>query len=61
MTKIETLTFEYEHCGECPCLLIYFTPGHNGCDRMDPTRKIANLWGDIADWCPLEEKKDAKV
>jgi len=58
--KIETITLEYEHCGEC-----------SHCDMRDGKwvclltgRKVANyrLWHKpIPDWCPLPDKEDTKI
>ncbi len=56
MTKIETLVFEYKHCGECPAALVGFDKEINACDRGQ--RIIPALWGDIPDWCPLETKEE---
>jgi len=56
MSKIETITFEYNHCGECPNAN---GGGHNYksyCDKKE--KKINNLWGKIPKWCPLEDKVD---
>ncbi len=58
MTKIETIIFEYEHCGECPCALVEFETGEGECDRGECRRIIPDLWGDIPDWCPLETKEE---
>ncbi len=61
MTKIETITYEYEHCGECPWVLARFDSDKHWCEKEE--RIIPDLWGDIPDWCPLETKevKNAKV
>uniref|UniRef100_A0A6H1ZEL4 Uncharacterized protein n=1 Tax=viral metagenome TaxID=1070528 RepID=A0A6H1ZEL4_9ZZZZ len=59
--KQQTLTFYYEHCGECPNVLDYFD--HNKKDfrcelskRGRGNRIIPTLWGEIPGWCPLENK-----
>lgn len=51
MTKIETITEEYNHCGEC---------WHAGdvCNLTD--RKIPDMWGKIPSWCPLPDKETDK-
>ena len=56
MTKIETIIFEYEHCGECPYGSQQF--GKHRCCKEQRVRMIPDLWGDgdIPDWCPLETK-----
>lgn len=61
MIKQETITFEYEHCGECPNVLGWIDTGKEGnrCDRGKRTRIIKDLWGKIPDWCPLPDKKEA--
>jgi len=55
MIKQETLTFYYEHCGEC-----------SNCDTdskdrwkcLLKRRIIPDLWGEIPKWCPLESKME---
>ena len=58
MTKKETITFQYEHCEECS--------NRSGPKYMKWTcsktrRIIPDLWGDIPDWCPLEEVETVTV
>ena len=57
--KVETITFEYEHCAECPNTLM----DYNGdwCDRNQCRKRIPYLWGDIPDWCPLETKEEGEL
>jgi len=55
MAKIETLTFEYEHCGECSNAGL--KRGGNYCVKTK--RTIPDVWGKIPDWCPLEDKKES--
>ena len=60
MTKKETVTFEYEHCGECPHAedrmdgnyLCYV------CTRRKRNKSIKDLWGEIPNWCHLENSND---
>ena len=54
MTKIETITYEYEHCGGCPSSY-WLDTGKEKCAKR--RRIIPDLWGDIPDWCPLETKE----
>jgi len=55
VAKIETITFKYEHCGECPHCGGWDYP----CDICDLTKKkTPSIWGKIPKWCPL---KDAEV
>ena len=61
MTRIETLTFEYEHCSECPNILDWFDTGKRG-DRCEKAKRgrgyriIKDMSGEIPKWCPLEKK-----
>ena len=48
MTKIEAVSFEYEHCGDC------YHAYDKTCDLTG--KKIPEMWGKIPDWCPLENK-----
>ena len=57
MTKIETVTQEIEHCGECPHVDWNTAPKKHYCIRKE-LRKIPDLWGEIPDWCPLETKEE---
>lgn len=57
--RIETVTFEYEHCGECPhpgFLVADFDPRCRLAKHGRGNRIIKDLWGEIPDWCPLEKK-----
>ena len=54
MVKIETLTFEYTHCGGCPNS--DYGPEYEGCQKTG--KAIPNIWGEIPPWCPLENKKE---
>ena len=53
--KIETITFEYQHCGECPNTISSRDTTKWYCEKMD-NKKIPDLWGEIPKWCPLEDK-----
>tara|TARA_Y100000310_G_C20358316_1_gene657748 strand:- start:393 stop:566 length:174 start_codon:yes stop_codon:yes gene_type:complete len=57
MTKIETITFEYEECGMC--LNTDFAPTRKNKHRhkcLKAGKVIPKLWDEIPKWCPLEEK-----
>ncbi len=56
--KVEKITLEYRHCGECPHLRDWFDTGKAGYRCSKKRRIIPDLWGDIPDWCPLETKKE---
>jgi len=52
----ETLTFEYECCGECPYVASGMSKWY--CERMD-MKRIPDLWNEpIPSWCPLEDKPE---
>ena len=51
MKKKETWTEEYAHCGECPYVDGGF--GRHGCAKK--SKVIKDLWGEIPEWCPLED------
>ncbi len=55
MTKTETITFEYEHCGGCPNVLD-IRPGKWKC-MLGRREIIHDIWGKIPDWCPLPDKE----
>ena len=59
MKKKETITFQYEHCGECPNVIDWYNVGKKkwmAGYRCGKTRKlIKDLWGEIPEWCPLED------
>ena len=57
MKKKETWTEEYEHCGECPYTSDWFDTGKEGyrCDKVKRVRIIKDLWGEIPEFCPLED------
>ena len=57
MTKIDTITVEYEHCGECPYSEGGFGAGYR-CSKDRRKRILEKMWGDIPDWCPLETKEE---
>lgn len=61
--KVETLTFEYEHCGECPNVFDWCDTGKKGyrCNRGKRIRIIPDLWGKIPDWCPLPNKVEPVI
>ena len=54
--KVETITFEYEHCGECT------NADYRGDGKkykcLLKKRLIPDLWGEIPDWCPLPDKEE---
>ncbi len=58
MKKKETLTVEFEHCGECSWAFDFPERDVEGyrCDNSKHLRVriIKDLWGEIPDWCPLE-------
>jgi len=57
--KQETITFEYEHCGECPNADYCPIKGNTHRYRCFKTKyKIPDLWGEIPKWCPLEDKRE---
>lgn len=60
MTKLDTITFEYAYCGECPHVLDWLDEGKLGhrCGREGQTRLIPNPWSGIPDWCPLPDKEE---
>jgi len=53
--RIETVTYEYEHCSECPHVLDYFDTGKKGWRCELKRRIIKEIWGEIPEWCPLDE------
>ena len=58
--KIETITFEYEHCGECPNCGCFEGSNDYWCvliekDTLTLREKIPDLWGEIPEWCPLPD------
>ena len=55
MTKIETIIFKIEHCGECSHVDWNTAPKKHYCSLKE-LWKIPKLWGEIPSWCPLEEK-----
>jgi hypothetical protein len=58
MTKLETITFEYEHCGECSNAdWSGLEPRKHYC-LLKKRKKIPELWGQIPKWCPLPDKVD---
>jgi len=54
MTKIEVLTFEYEHCAECSNVDESTRKGKWKC--LLQRKIVPELWGDIPGWCPLPDK-----
>ena len=65
MKKIETIEFEYEHCGDCSNSEIIGSPIEVATAEeikkirwycLKTGKKIPVLWGEIPKWCPLEEK-----
>ena len=60
MTRKETITFDYEHCGECSDIEMIFPAKkllEYGCCKAKGKRIIPDIWGDIPDWCPLPDKE----
>ena len=59
MTKVDTHTFEYNHCGECPEVLDYHDTGKKGhrCGKLKRVRILGDIWGPIPSFCPLPDKK----
>ena len=53
MIRKETITFYYEHCGDCP-YPIQTSEGKEKCRKKN--RIIPDVWEEIPDWCPLEVK-----
>lgn len=60
----ETITFEYNHCGECPHP-VDFVGGDkllkHRCGKDEEVRFLLNIWGGIPDWCPLEIKDEKQT
>ena len=57
--KVETITYEYEHCGVCSNAYGDPTPKKSyRCKCLKTGRVIPDIWGDIPDWCPLPDKED---
>ena len=52
MDKQETLTFYYTRCGECPNA--GDNPEYSFCLKK-ASKKITDLWGEIPEFCPLED------
>ena len=53
--RIETIIYEYEHCGECSnCDWSGLEPKKNFC-LLKKRKKIPAIWGNIPKWCPLPE------
>ena len=59
MTKIDSLVHVFDHCGDCQHALDWIDTGKKGdrCGKGKRLRIIKDLWGEIPDFCPLEEKK----
>ena len=61
MTKIETIISEIEHCRECSSVestwICSKSPAY--CSKFTPPKRLnkEKLWGEIPDFCPLEEGK----
>uniref|UniRef100_A0A6M3IIC8 Uncharacterized protein n=1 Tax=viral metagenome TaxID=1070528 RepID=A0A6M3IIC8_9ZZZZ len=55
--KVETLTFEYDHCGECPYIS---SPKYMKWKCLKKRRIVPEIWGKIPDWCPLPDKEEVK-
>lgn len=61
--KVETLSFEYEYCWECPNVLDWIETGKKG-DRCRKAKRgkgyriIGDIFDKIPEWCPLPDKED---
>ena len=56
--KIETITEEIEHCGECTeSAWVPTKKDEHRYKCLKVGRVIPGLWGEIPSWCPLEEGK----
>ena len=56
--RIETITFEYEHCGECSNADTAVGDNTWRCFKIKSCRKIPSLWNKpIPAWCPLPESE----
>ena len=55
MTKVETVSTEYEHCSECP-YCDWIGGSSFCCKREEGKPIIKDIWGEIPKWCPLEDK-----
>ena len=57
--KVETITFEYSNCGECPNADTKLKdPDNWRCFKTKRNRKIPSLWNKpIPKWCPLPDKE----
>ena len=60
--KVDTVTYEIEHCGGCPHVLDWFDTGKQGerCGKGKRRKLVPDAWGEIPKWCPLETKKEEK-
>ena len=62
MVRIETTTFEYTSCGQCPNALDWLETGLKGNRCLLKPHGKGNriikedLWEGMPDWCPLDEK-----
>ena len=56
MSKVETVTMEYEHCGECPNG-DWIGNSYLCCKIEEGEPIIKDLWGEIPKWCPLPDKE----
>jgi len=55
MTRLETFTDEYDHCGEC-LNVEQMENGNWKC--LLKKKRVSELWGNIPKWCPLPEKEN---
>lgn len=56
--RTETITLEYKNCGECAHVDSTWISFRSKvyCFKCVPRKIIKDIWGEIPDWCPLEEK-----
>ena len=60
--KLDTITFEYAHCGECQYVDCTWVSSKSKmyCTKLNPVRRLNRkvLWGKIPDWCILPDKEE---
>ncbi len=57
MTKLETITVEIGHCGECSnACLVYGKSYKYKCELV--SKVIEDIWGKIPKFCPLPDKEE---
>jgi hypothetical protein len=64
MSKIETITFKINHCGECNHCMSNWSEKRaayrNSCELTRKQLKQDELWGEIPEWCPLPNSKPSQ-